>query len=200
MSKDIIFNKKLVSRNLKKLRQIKEFTHKDVAKLTSIAQSTISACESGKRFLKPIALRKLLSAYDYSLTLFASHTQDEIEKFPFDSNAIVQTKRHKLLLDGLRDEDKMSLFLLRPIKKIDELAFYELNLPPDSEWPEKMISFDCKVHGIVQSGSLLIELEKDEFRVDNGEEFRLDKNTKHVYRNFTNEKLVVNLILEKGLI
>ena len=200
MSKDIIFNKKLVSRNLKKLRQIKEFTHKEVSKLTSIATSTISGCESGKRLLKPMALRNLLSAYNYSLSLFASQTQDEIEKFPFEPNAVVQSVNHKILLDGSRESGKISLYLLRPIEKIEDLSVYELNLPPSSEWPPEYIKFDCKTHGIVQSGSLLIELQKDEFRVDCGEEFFLEKNTEHIYRNFTKEKLIVNLILEKSLI
>ncbi len=200
MSKDILFNKKLVSRNLKKLRQIKELTHKEVAKLTSIAQSTISASELGKRLLKPMSLRKLLSAYDYSLTLFASHTQDEVEGFLFEPDALVQSLAHRILLDGSKKESSMSLYLLRPVKKIDELSIYELNLPPNTEWPEQRISLECKTRGTVQSGRLLIELEKDEFIVNSGEEFYLEENTEHCYRNYTNSDLKLNLILEKALI
>lgn len=188
MKNDVIDNLKIIAKNLKKLRQIKEITVKDLSKRSSVSVSMISQIENLKQKPSVLTLRKILKALDYSLTLFVSNTQDEIKEFDYEPLELVQNKFKRLLLSGDRNATKMEL--LRPTLNPNDLALVEINMLPDCRLFQEPVKTEGKITGYVISGQLLIEFSNDEYIVQQGEEFQFDGNKPFNLRNFTDSKNV----------
>ncbi|TAE21677.1 MAG: cupin domain-containing protein [Candidatus Kapaibacterium sp.] len=81
----------------------------------------------------------------------------------------------------------------------------EILLPPASELTENPITtlpsgrtLSREVRGVVQSGTLLIVINNDEYRAKAGDEFCFDGTLPHFYRNYTAEPLTATLLISNG--
>lgn len=194
MKNDAIDNLKLIGKNVKKLRQIKEITVKELSLLSGVSQSMISQIENLKQKPTPITLRKMLAPLGFSLCLFLSHSQEEILEFDFSPEEIVQDKFKRILMLGERDGTRMEL--LRPTLKGDDLAMIEINMLPDCRLFSDEINVRGKIRAFQISGRLLLEFKDDEFTIEQGQQFEFDGSKSFNLRNFTDESNVFILIVE----
>ncbi|MES2767320.1 MAG: XRE family transcriptional regulator [Bacteroidota bacterium] len=192
---DIINQPKLLGENLRRLRATRDATLDAIAGKTGLSKSFLSLVESGKRKIKTDDLRRVLSYFGYSLGWFLSQTQDSVEDFPLQPNAIIQKKNNSILLDGKRMEGKFRMLLLRPLRKKTDIEIIELYLPPHSQMTEQNTVIPVEVRGVVQRGTLLVVLKGDEYVIREREEFCFDGNIPHIMRNYTAEPSIITLFI-----
>jgi hypothetical protein len=95
---------------------------------------------------------------------------------------------------------------MRPLRHEHDLQLLEVFLPPTSQLTEQSITAlsaeknskkkrEHEVRGVVQSGTLLIVLNNDEYRAKTGDEFCFDGAIPHIYRNYTTEPVIATLII-----
>jgi hypothetical protein len=154
--------------------------------------------ENAKIGLKFMTLRKVLLGLDFSVGLFFSKIQDEIQEFSFEPENMVQKRENQILLFG--DREKSNIVLMRPLEELDSEQVLEIKLEPEQYLFPSEIILDCEFKIIVAFGSLLLEQESDEFWIKTGEQFRGRDFGAHKYRNIGKEKLVFYMILDKALI
>ena len=84
---------------LRELRRMRGLTQKDVSRLASVGEKTVSSFETGERIgsLKLAQLRKLLKLYGVTEEEFFSRKMDQL----FDPDAVEQQSREEALLAGL---------------------------------------------------------------------------------------------------
>lgn len=184
-SKDLLTLPKELGENLRLLRRVCEKTLDDVAAGSGLSKSFVGFVESGQRRIKSQDLRKLLAVYDYTLEWFLSKTQDTVEGFAFDPEAMVQTRNQSILLDGSRKDGEFSLLLLRPMRHAKDTVFLELYLPPETVMTKDFTRASGIIRGYVCDGTLLIEMRDKEHIAREREEFCFDGRKDHIFRNFT---------------
>lgn len=196
MNIDLIHQTDLLGENLRRLRLSKECTVEKLAQISGFSKSFISMVETGKRSIKPMDLRILVQPFGYSLGRFLSEAQDaDADYLNIEPQAIVQTKKHTILLDGSRQDGKYHLILLRPMRHKEDIEILDLFLPPQVQMTEENITVDAEIRGIVKRGKLLIMLKNDEFIVREGEECCFDGRIPHHFRNYTNADCSAILII-----
>jgi transcriptional regulator with XRE-family HTH domain len=84
---------------LRELRRMRGLTQKDVSRLASVGEKTVSSFETGERIgsLKLAQLRRLLKLYGVTEEEFFSRKMDQL----FDPDAVEQQSREQALLAGL---------------------------------------------------------------------------------------------------
>jgi transcriptional regulator with XRE-family HTH domain len=184
-SKDLLTLPKELGENLRLLRRVCEKTLDDVAAGSGLSKSFVGFVESGQRRIKSQDLRKLLAVYNYTLEWFLSKTQDTVEGFAFDAEAMVQTRNQSILLDGSRKDGEFSLVLLRPMRHEKDTEFIELYLPPETIMTKDFTRSGGTIRGYVCDGTLLIEMRDKEHIARQREEFCFDGRKDHIFRNFT---------------
>lgn len=192
---DIINIPKVLGENIRRLRMTQDGTLDKLAEKTGLSKSFLSLVESGKRKIKAEDLRRILACYGYSLGWFLSQTQDSVEDFPLQPNAIIQRKNNSILLDGKRTEGKFRMLLLRPMRKKTDYEIIELYLPANSQVTEEHIVIPSEVRGVVMRGTLLIVLKGDEYIAREREEFCYDGRIPHILRNYTDEPVIVTFFI-----
>ncbi|HYF01925.1 MAG TPA: XRE family transcriptional regulator [Patescibacteria group bacterium] len=194
-ARDLIHNPKLLGENIRRLRTTRDATLEQVAEKAGLSKSFLSLVEAGKRKIQTEDLRQIVVTLGYSLCWFLSQTQDSVEDFPLQPEAIVQKKNNSILLAGERTEGKFHMLLLRPMRTKKDHQLIELYLPPQSQMTGENITISAEVRGIVQRGILLVVLKGDEYVVREREEFCYDGNIPHILRNYTKEPAIVTLFL-----
>lgn len=120
---------------------------------------------------------------------------------------IIQPRSEGIFLVGGRTHPASAphLMLMRPLRHERDLEVLELFLPPTSQLTENPITtlpaertLSREVRGVVQSGTLLIVLNNDEYRAKVGDEFCFDGTLPHLYRNYTAEPLTATLLISNG--
>ncbi len=199
MKKDILKLPNVIGKNVKKLRVINELTIQQLSNSSKMTVSAISSIENANSLPRPLNLRKLLLAMDYSLALFVSKLQDAEPQFNLDSKRVISKKEDFLLLYGSRKKKSNNVLLVRPIEEISDKEILELNIQANEVLFTESIKLECEVWGILRQGELLIEFEKDEFWIKEGEEFKFRSDDFHNYRSISNQDCKVTLILDKAM-
>lgn len=190
---DLIHNARALGAYLKKLRISKDLTLQHVAERTALSKSFLSMVEGGSRQIKFHDLRQMLICYDYSLGWFLSQTL-EAERLA-TTHGIVQSRTNGLLMDGSRKDHHYCLLLQRPLRSRNDIELVELTLPAQTQAPEKPLTLQAEMRGVVQRGTLLVLLQGDEYLVRQGEEFCFDGTIPHLFRNYTSEPSIVNCMI-----
>lgn len=199
MKKDILKLPKVIGKNVKKLRVINELTIQQLSNSSNMTISAISEIENANSLPRPLNLRKLLLSMNYSLGLFISKIHDEAPHFNLDSKRLVSKKDDFLLLYGSRNKNSNRVLLVRPLENIDEKEVLELNILANEDLFKEKIEIKSSIWGILRQGELLIEFEKDEMWIKEGEEFQFDGKESHNYRSISNIDCVVTLIIETAM-
>jgi transcriptional regulator with XRE-family HTH domain len=205
---DILHNPHLLGESLKRLRLSRDVTVQQAADAARLSKSFVSLVESGKRNISFEDILRLVHALKMSLGWFVTLTRDSFTQSSLDApleaamTNVVQSRSEGLVLAGKRSYASPRLMLMRPLRHENDLQLLELFLPPSSQLTEEPITTlpaskngKYEVRGVVQSGTLLIILDNDEYRAKTGDEFCFDGSLPHIYRNYTSEKLTATLII-----
>jgi len=199
MKKDILKLPKVIGKNVKKLRAINELTIQQLSNSSKMTISAISEIENANSLPRPLNLRKLLLSLNYSLGLFISKIHDEVPHFNLDSKRLISKREDFLLLYGSRKLNSNRVLLVRPLEEINEKEVLELNILANEDLFKEKIEIKSSIWGILRQGELLIEFEKDEIWVKEGEEFQFDGNKSHNYRSISDKNCIVILIIETAM-
>jgi transcriptional regulator with XRE-family HTH domain len=208
---DILQNPHLLGESLKRLRTARDMTVQQTADATRLSKSFVSLVESGKRTISFEDVLRLVHALRMSLGWFVTQTRDSFRQSSLDApleaamTSIIQPRSEGILFTGKRSNTAPRLMLMRPLRYEQDMQFLELFLPPTSQLTHEPIttlpasnSNIYEVRGVVQSGTLLIIFNNDEYRANTGDEFCFDGTVPHLYRNYTPEAITATLIITKG--
>jgi transcriptional regulator with XRE-family HTH domain len=215
----ILHSPHLLGESLRRLRLSRDMTVQQAADAAGLSKAFISLVESGKRNMRFEDVLRLVHALTMSLGWFVTQTRDSFTQSSLDApleaamTNIIQSRSEGIILAGTsltaslakHTQPAPTLLLMRPLRHAHDLEVLELTLPPTSQLTNEPITTllpakgtTHEVRGVVQSGTLLIVLNNDEYRAKAGDEFCFDGALPHLYRNYTNEPTTTTLMISNG--
>lgn len=167
-----------IGKKVKKYREAKGLSSRELAKLAAITPSMLSQIERGLanpsiQTLKVLA--KTLDVPTFSFFLEETNTEDLIVR---------SDKRKKIIVDNLTYE------LLSP-DFTGNLATAMMNVPPNTSSSENPLEHRGEEVAVILEGKIKLYLEEDNYVLEAGDSVKIPANLKHRWENNFSQNAVV---------
>jgi len=172
-----------ISRNIKRVRQERNFTLDDLSRLTGVSKSMLSEIERCAKSPTISVLEKICDGINVPLAQL-THTQT-----PQLSIATNDTVKHYSAWDGF---ELFVLFEFDPNKKFE---IFRHVISPHSERVSDCHATGIREYIICTKGIFSLQVGDETFHLQEGEAIQFLANYKHKYLNTTNEAVNIVMLL-----
>lgn len=174
----------IVAKNIKRLREERNLSMEELAKLSGVSKSMLAQVERG----------------DGNPTLSTLWKLSNGMKVPFDALTVRPKAPYEIVKTSeiqplLEDEGKVRNYSIFPDDENRRFAVYYLELEPGSYWQSEPHLRGTAEFITVFSGSIEIIADRQCFTVSEGESIRFMGDVVHSYRNTGMETAVLHMIL-----
>ncbi len=174
----------IVAKNIKRLREMNRLSLDDLAKLCNVSKSMLAQIERGEGNPTLSTLWKISNGMRVPF--------DALTVRPKSSYEIVKISDIEPLLEN---DGKVKNFPIFPDDDNRRFAIYYLELEKDSYWQSEQHLRGTVEFITVFAGSIEIRAGDRIFVLQKGESIRFNADTIHSYKNVSQEKVILHMIL-----
>ena len=175
----------IIGNKLKDIRNKRNLSLDEVAKLTGVSKAMLGQIERGKSNPTVSTLWKIATGLKVSFSLFIDENQDDLKVI--DQNDISPI---------IEDNNRMKLYPIFPFDANKGFEIFTIELEPDCNHISTPHNDGVEEYIIVTEGKIEISINDKKFILKKGNSIRFMANKPHSYKNINNNKSVFqNIIL-----
>lgn len=175
----------IIGNKLKDIRNKRDLSLEEVAKLTGVSKAMLGQIERGKSNPTVSTLWKIATGLKISFSLFIDENQDDLK-------VIDQKDIHPII----EDNDRMKLYPIFPFDANKGFEIFTIELEPDCNHISTPHNDGVEEYIIVTEGEIEIDINNKIFKLQKGSSMRFMANCPHSYKNINQGRSVFqNIIL-----
>lgn len=175
----------IIGNKLKDIRNKKNLSLNEVAKLTGVSKAMLGQIERGQSNPTVSTLWKIATGLKVSFSLFINEEQDNLK-------VIHQTD----VIPIIEDHDRMRLYPIFPFDANKGFEIFTIELELDCNHISTSHNDGVEEYIIVTEGQIEININNKNFILQKGDSIRFIANKPHIYKNINQGKSVFqNIIL-----
>jgi len=175
----------IIGNKLKDIRNKRNLSLDEVAKLTGVSKAMLGQIERGKSNPTVSTLWKIATGLKVSFSLFIDENQDDLKVI--DKNDISPI---------IEDNNRMKLYPIFPFDSNKGFEIFTIELEPDCNHISTPHNDGVEEYIIVTEGKIEMDINGEKFILQKDNSIRFMANKPHSYKNINNNKSVFqNIIL-----
>jgi transcriptional regulator with XRE-family HTH domain len=175
----------IIGNKLKDIRNKRNLSLDEVAKLTGVSKAMLGQIERGKSNPTVSTLWKIATGLKVSFSLFIDENQDDLKVI--DQNNISPI---------IENNNRMKLYPIFPFDSNRGFEIFTIELEPDCNHISTPHNDGVEEYIIVTEGQIEMNINGEKFILQKGNSIRFMANKPHSYKNINNNKSVFqNIIL-----
>ena len=175
----------IIGNKLKDIRNKRNLSLDEVAKLTGVSKAMLGQIERGKSNPTVSTLWKIATGLKVSFSLFIDENQDDLKVI--DKNDISPI---------IEDNNRMKLYPIFQFDSNKGFEIFTIELEPDCNHISTPHNDGVEEYIIVTEGQIEMDINGEKFILQKGNSIRFMANKPHSYKNINNNKSVFqNIIL-----
>ncbi|WP_459477971.1 helix-turn-helix domain-containing protein [Clostridium saccharoperbutylacetonicum] len=175
----------IIGNKLKDIRNKRDLSLEEVAKLTGVSKAMLGQIERGKSNPTVSTLWKIATGLKISFSLFIDENQEDLKVI-----------NQKDITPVIEDNDRMKLYPIFPFDANKGFEIFTIELEPDCNHVSTPHNEGVEEYIIVTEGEIEIDINNKIFKLQKGSSMRFMANCPHSYKNINQGRSVFqNIIL-----
>jgi transcriptional regulator with XRE-family HTH domain len=175
----------IIGNKLKDIRNKRDLSLEEVAKLTGVSKAMLGQIERGKSNPTVSTLWKIATGLKISFSLFIDENQEDLKVI-----------NQKDITPVIEDNDRMKLYPIFPFDANKGFEIFTIELEPDCNHVSTPHNEGVEEYIIVTEGEIEIDINNKIFKLQKGNSIRFMANCPHSYKNINQGRSVFqNIIL-----
>lgn len=175
----------IIGNKLKDIRNKRNLSLEEVAKLTGVSKAMLGQIERGKSNPTVSTLWKIATGLKISFSLFIDENQEDLKVI-----------NQKDITPIIEDNDRMKLYPIFPFDANKGFEIFTIELEPDCNHISTPHNEGVEEYIIVTEGEIEIDINNKIYKLQKGSSMRFMANCPHSYKNINQGRSVFqNIIL-----